>query len=114
MSRSDKDDVTQPSPAAGDVFAGLDEAAASGGAPSAGEPPAAPEAREEARKPRRARRERKERGPRAESGESWVERLQKASPFNVMLAVSLAMMVIATACLALEWWRYGFSISAMP
>lgn len=116
MSRSDESDVTQPSPAAPDVFAGLDEAAASSGAALAGQPPGefAPEAPEEAKKPRRGRSERKERGPRAEGGESWLGKLQQASPYNVMLAVSLAMMVIATACLVLELWRYGFSISATP
>ncbi len=110
MSRSGEDDVTQPSPAAPDVFAGLDEAAASTGAPLAGEP--APEALEEARKPKRGRRERKERGRRAESGESWLGKLQQASPLNVMLAVSVAMMAIATACMVLELWRYGFNVSA--
>ncbi len=110
MSKSDEDDVTQPSPAAPDVFAGLDETAASSGAPLAGEPAA--EAPEEARKPKRGRKERKEREQRGERGESWLDRLQKASPFNVMLAVSLGMMVIATLCLLLELWRYGLNVSA--
>lgn len=113
MSRSDEDDVTQPSPAAPDVFAGLDETAASGGAPLAGEPATqAPEEAKKSRRGKRERKERKERRPRDESGESWTSKLQKASPFNVMLAVSLAMLVIATLCLVLELWRYGFNVSA--
>ncbi len=47
------------------------------------------------------------------SGPSLVERIKHASPYNVMLVASLAMIFVAIVCLGLELYRYDFSISAV-
>ena len=80
--------------------------------------PAAEAAEEESPAGKKREREEKKREPRErrsrEPGEAepLLARLSKASPYTVMLAASLAMIVVAIFCLLAELARYGFSVHA--
>lgn len=76
------------------------------------EAPAGKKRKKEKKKKEKApREERKERKPREPGdGEGIVARLGKASPYGVMLAASLGMILVAILCLLAELARYGFSI----
>jgi len=65
------------------------------------------------RKKEKKKAPREERKPR-EPGEGGgiLARLGKASPYGVMLAASLGMILVAILCLLAELARYGFSIRA--
>ena len=65
------------------------------------------------KKEKRKKAPREERRPR-EPGEGGgiLARLGKASPYGVMLAASLGMILVAILCLLAELARYGFSIRA--
>jgi hypothetical protein len=124
VSKGDSDDLgglgdlNALNPLESDLLAPLDSHA---GAP-AESPPAAPpaalatETADDSKKKKKERKkdrnERKERAPRGGDGEPLVQRLKTASPYTVMLAVSLAVIIAANLCLIWEWYQYGFSISA--
>lgn len=64
--------------------------------------------------PARKRRAKKERKPRAESSErtALLPSIAEVSPYTVLLAISLAAMVIAVLYLAMEFGSYGFDHKA--
>ena len=43
---------------------------------------------------------------------AWIDKLSVADPFNVMLAIAVAALLIAILCCVVELGRYGFHVSA--
>ncbi len=104
------DDQPTPSPLAGEAPA--ETAASSATLPEAEEEPKADKKK---RKKEKRKKDKKERAPREPAAEvegaavgSWLDKLQHASPYNVMLAVSLGAIVFGVLLLVLEWGAYGF------
>ena len=102
-------------PLSPDMFGPLGPAVGSPGPLDADAPPEAVEEapadrRKKKEKKKRRRKERKTRGP--GEGGGLLANLRQASPYNVILAASLGMILVAILCLVIELYRYGFSISA--
>jgi len=74
------------------------------------EAPAGKKRKKEKKKEKAPRKERKPREP--GEGGGVLAGLSKASPYTVMLAASLGIILVAILCLLAELARYGFSISA--
>ncbi len=76
-------------------------------------PPVAPalaEAPVESKKEKKRKaKEAKQRAPR-QPGDSLVERVKQAGPYQVLLAVSAAMIFIAIVCMVIELGSYGFAL----
>lgn len=70
----------------------------------------APAGRKRKEKKKAPREERKPHEP--GEGDGVLAKLSKASPYTVMLAASLGMILVAILCLLAELARYQFSISA--
>ncbi len=77
-------------------------------APALAEAPAEP-AKESKKEKKRKARAAKQAVP-SQAGDSLLDRLKQASPYQVLLAVSAAMIFIAIVCMVLELGTYGFAL----